>query len=230
MIRRGVLLGTVIVIILLGWLLRESVLFAVKEISIEGGERIKPEEVRSLIGIRVGENIFAADLRGAEKTLLRLPWIRRVRVRRALPSRIIVSLEERRPFAVVSFQDRYWWVDREGYLLERAEPQDADKPLLNNVGVRETERGKRLDDRSFTAFQALYRMDENFLDRFSQFSLQSEGSPELILRAKEGFEMRLDLKNLEDQLKLAGRLLTAIDGSHYLYIDLRFGDLVMLPR
>ncbi|MFQ6033296.1 MAG: cell division protein FtsQ/DivIB [Candidatus Bipolaricaulia bacterium] len=229
MSRRGVLFGTVIVIILLGWLLRGSALFAIKEISIEGGERVKPAEVQSLIGIRVGENIFAADLRGAEEALLRLPWVRRALVRRALPSRIIVSLEERRPFAVVSSKDRYYWVDREGYLLERANAPATDKPLLSDVGMSETERGPRLDARSLTAFQALYRMDENFLDRFSQFSLHSD-SPELILQAKEGFEVRLDLEDLAGRLELLERLLTVIDGSHYLYIDLRFGDLVMLPR
>lgn len=204
-------------------------LFAVKEISIEGGERIKPAEVRSLIGIRVGENIFAADLRGAEGALLRLPGVRRAKVRRVLPSRIVVSLEERRPFAVVSFQDRYWWVDREGYLLEEAQPQDVDKPLLSDVGASEAGRGRQLDGRSLRAFQALFGMDENLLDRFSQFSLQSD-SPELLLQAKEGFQVKLDLDNLAERLKLLQRLLTVIDGSHYLYIDLRFGDLVMRPR
>jgi len=72
-------------------------------------------------------------------------------------------------------------------------------------------------------------MDENLLDHFSQFSLQSD-SPELLLQAKEGFQVKLDLDNLAERLKLLQRLLTVIDGSHYLYIDLRFGDLVMRPR
>ena len=229
MSRRGVLLGAVVVIVLLAWFLRGSGFFAIKEISIEGGERVKPAQVRSLIGIRVGENIFAADLRGAEEALLRLPEVRRARVRRVLPSRIIVSLEERRPFAVVSLKDQYYWVDRQGYLLERANAPDASSPLLSGVEVIDTERGERLDARSLHAFQALFGMGEGFLDRFSKFQLQSS-SPELVLQAKEGFCVKLDLENLGERLKLLARLLTVIDGSHYLYIDLRFGDLVMRPR
>jgi cell division protein FtsQ len=214
---------------MLVWLLKGSTLFAIKEISIEGGEKVKPAEVLSLIGIRVGENIFAADLRGAEEVLLRLPWVHRAKLRRALPSRIVVSLEERKPLAVVSLGREYRWVDREGYLLDKASKSEINGPTLGGVGVIETDRGRRLDERSLHAFQALFSMGERFLAQFSGFRLQLD-SPELVLQAEGGFQVKLDLEDLEKRLELLAQLLAVVDGSHYLYIDLRFGDLVMLPR
>ena len=225
--KRGVLLGAIIVIILLAWLLRGSEFFAIKEISIEGGERVKPTEVKGLIGIRVGENIFAADLRRARQALLHLPWVRQAHLRRALPARIVVVLEERKPFALISLGDQYYWVDREGYLLDRA--SETEELFLSGVGVIETDRGPRLDERSRAALQALFGMDGRSLAQFTEFRLRS-GSPELVLHHREGFRVLLDLEDLGERLELLARLLTVIDGSHYLYIDLRFGDLVMLPR
>ncbi len=212
---------------MLGWLLAGSGIFQVKEISIEGGERVDPATVQDLIGIRVGESIFAVDLARAREALAGVRWIKRAQIRRILPSRIVVTLEERRPLAQVSLKGKYRWVDYQGYLLDRAVADAA--PFLSGAGIIETGGGPRLDDRSRQALQALWEMGEGFLDRFSEFHLQS-GSPELVLYAKGGFQVLVDLEGLKGRLKLLSRLLTVIDSSHYLYIDLRFGDLVMLPR
>jgi hypothetical protein len=124
-------------------------------------------------------------------------------------------------------EGKYRWVDREGYLLERA-PEDS-SPHLSGVRAIMTERGRRLDDWSLLALEALWEMGGRFLDQFSEFHLQSS-SPELVLHAEDRFQVLLDLEGLRGRLNILSRLLTVIDGSHYLYIDLRFGDLVMLPR
>jgi cell division protein FtsQ len=225
--RAVVLLGAVIGIAFVGWLLVGSSLFRIREISVEGGERVKPAEVRDLIGIRVGENIFKADLGRARQALLHLPWVREVQVRRTLPARIRVVIEERKPCALVVLGKERQWVDREGYLLEQA--VETTGPLLSGSRALETERGRRLDERSQIALQALCPLDEQFLAQFAEFQLQSD-SPELVLQAKAGFRVLLDLEDLGERLKLLERLLTKLKGSRYLYIDLRFGDVVLRPR
>lgn len=180
-----------------------------------------------MIGIRVGENIFLADLGRARQALLQIPWVRTVQVRRALPSRVRILIEERRPCALVALGKELAWVDREGYLLEKATEITA--PLLRGSRALETERGRRLDERSQLVLQALCPLGGQFLAQFPELQLQLD-SPELVLQAKEGFRVLLDLEDLSARLRLLERLLTELKGSHYLYIDLRFGDVVLRPR
>jgi len=225
-----------------GWLLLGSEYFAIKQIIIEGGERVQRarEDLRRLIGIRAGENIFMADLERARAALLRLPWVREVQLRRRLPSRIEILIEERRPFVLVSLADadtdeKLFWVDREGYLLEEAHPRSeadsADRLLIEGAQVVQTGRGPRLRGPGLEAVRALSGLDEAFLERFATLQLTEQG---LILTAREGFKVFLDPdlegSALTRELQLLERLLTVIDGRHYLYIDLRFGDLVLRPR
>ncbi|MCR4403686.1 MAG: FtsQ-type POTRA domain-containing protein [Candidatus Acetothermia bacterium] len=220
-------LGAVIGLALVSWLLVGSGLFRIREISVEGGERVKPAEVRDLIGVRVGENIFLADLGRAREALLRLPWVRTAQVRRALPGRVRVILEERKPCAVAALAKEQEWVDREGYLLEKA--PEGSGPLLRGSRALETTRGRRLDERSQLVLEALCPLGEQFLAQFTELQLQSS-SPELVLQAKAGFRVLLDLEDLGARLRLLERLLTELRGNDYLYIDLRFGDVVLRPR
>jgi hypothetical protein len=227
--KRLIFLGVIGLLALLGWTFLGSGLFRVREIIVEGGERVPPERVKELIGIRVGGNIFTAEVGRARRALLGLLWVREARVRRALPSRIIVQLEERKPALLIALGEERYWVDRDGYLLERAGPEAAG-PLLSGVKVLKTPQGwQRLDERSLGALQALLGMGEQFLAGFTSFQLEPR-SPELVLQARAGFRVFLDLEGLGERLQLLQRLLTALKGSNYSYIDLRFGDVVLRPR
>lgn len=235
------------------WLLGWSELFQIREISIEirsegegrngleGGERLrlKAEEVRELIGIKLGENIFRADLRGAQEVLLRHPLVREVAIRRALPGRVLVEVEEREPCLLVALGKDYYWADREGYLLGKAAETEIETgssippPFLFGARVVKTERGLRLCERGRLALWALCDpdLDRGVLARFSEIRLRSRSSsPELILQGREGFQVLLDLEDLWERLRLLSRLLTRLKGGHYLYIDLRFGDVVLRPH
>ncbi len=228
--KRLALLGAVGLLVLLSWTFLGSGLFRVREIVVEGGERVELERVKELIGIRVGENIFTAEVGRARRALLGLLWVREARVRRALPSRIVVQLEEREPVLLITLGDERYWVDRDGYLLEQAGPEASGPLLLSGVKVVKTPQGwQRLDERSLGALQALLELDEKFLAGFTEAHLNSS-SPELVLQGRAGFRVFLDLEGLGERLRLLQRLLTALKGSDYSYIDLRFGDVVLRPR
>ncbi|MGQ9477713.1 MAG: cell division protein FtsQ/DivIB [Candidatus Bipolaricaulia bacterium] len=227
--KRLIFLGVVSLLALLGWTFLGSGLFRVREIIVEGGERVSPERVKELIGIRVGENIFTAGVGRARRALLGLLWVREARVRRTFPSRILVQLEEREPVLLIALGDERYWVDRDGYLLERAGPE-ASGLFLSGVKALKTPQGwQRLDEKSLGVLQALLGLDEKFLAGFTEAHLNSS-SPELVLQGRAGFRVLLDLEGLVERLRLLQRLLTALKGSDYSYIDLRFGDVVLRPR
>ena len=75
-------------------LLLRSPLFPLQEIALQGQLRsaVRGDVEAALQG--VGGNFFAADLGAIRARLERVPWVRRVEVRRVWPERIEVKLEE----------------------------------------------------------------------------------------------------------------------------------------
>ena len=82
--------------------LRSAEHFNVKQIEVRGAFFLPAEEVRRLAGIKSGENLFDFRPRQIEKALTVEPWISRVRVRRLVPDRVTISIQEREPLAIVA--------------------------------------------------------------------------------------------------------------------------------
>lgn len=98
--------------------LTTSTRFAVSEVEVRGSTVLTPDEVRAVLPIKRGDNIFEAKTGAAERALLALPWVAGADVRRELPQRIVVELRERTPAAVVS-ADELYLVDAAGRPFKR---------------------------------------------------------------------------------------------------------------
>ncbi|HOX42620.1 MAG TPA: FtsQ-type POTRA domain-containing protein [Myxococcota bacterium] len=110
--------------------LRTSPALSVRCIEVHGATRTHREELLRLADLREGSNVFAVDLASAEERLLRHPWVRRAVVRRVVPDRLVVEIEEHQPAALVALEDLYV-ADSEGRLFKRLQPADGlDLPVL----------------------------------------------------------------------------------------------------
>ena len=85
-------------------LLYENPRFAIAQIVVENDGVLTGEQVKQLVGVQVGQNLLSVDLDRTRQTLEQVPIIRRVCVRRELPNRLIISVEER--MAVAQLQSR----------------------------------------------------------------------------------------------------------------------------
>jgi cell division protein FtsQ len=69
--------------------------FALRELTVQGElKRTTRAEIESVLEGRVDGNFFSADLAALRAALERLPWVRRVSVRRVWPGRLTVAFEE----------------------------------------------------------------------------------------------------------------------------------------
>jgi len=222
---RGLLLLAVLIGIIV-WLLPWNKYFAIKAIIIES-ERVGADTVKSLIGIEVGDNILRANLGAARRNLLALPWAREVKIKRVFPNRLKVIIKEREPFAIIFIPQRgYFWIDHEGYLLEEIKEKKAGL-FVSGVELVKEQTKERVTEVATAAIGDLFTQDKEFLERFTELRL---GKEEAVLLAHEGFQVKLPLENLGSSLRLLQRILRQIDGSKYRYIDMRFGDLILMPR
>src|SRR2546428_3194520 len=83
------------------WLLTTQ-RFAVTSVEVRGASRTSPEQILAVAAIPRGTNIFRLDTTGVTGRVESLPAVRRADVVRELPDRVVISVEERRPFTLVT--------------------------------------------------------------------------------------------------------------------------------
>lgn len=141
--RRLVWLLALVGVFFLPW--REYV--AIREIVVQGGERIEADRALQRLPFQVGANWLTADLATAERSLLELPEIRTAHVHRVLWGGIRVIVQEREPWVLVRVSDgTLYWSDNEGFLFARAQPPALFGPVFTGLETLETDGGLRLRD------------------------------------------------------------------------------------
>lgn len=103
-----------------GWgvyALLTSPVFLVKRITLEGNTHLQEESLRSYEG-QLTSNIFRLNLGEIRRDLLQEPYVKHAFLRRELPDRIYIRIEERVPYAMLRMKKQRVLVDREGRLLE----------------------------------------------------------------------------------------------------------------
>jgi len=114
-----------------------------KVLDIEGAHRVTRWEVEVLSGLQRGQNLLSTDLDAVAEGIRRHPWVDTVTVRRVLPDRLEVRIQEREAVALLSAGDLYY-VDRKGEAFKKVSSGDVlDYPVL--TGLQEAGALKRRD-------------------------------------------------------------------------------------
>jgi len=117
--------------------------FAITSLSVEGIRRLSREDVLSLAGAELGENIFSFDAQAAQAQLIRSPWVERAEVRRKLPSTIEISVREHQPAALLVALKKTFLVSEQGQVIKEASPGDPhDLPVITGISVAELRRDR----------------------------------------------------------------------------------------
>lgn len=111
------------------WLGR-SRLFSVRDIDMNRCAYVTREEVSGILSGAPQGNILSLSSEKIGRRLLSHPWVRGVSVRKALPDRLVVRIEERRPVAMINL-DALYYVDEQGAIFKRLTAYDPKNfPIL----------------------------------------------------------------------------------------------------
>ncbi len=88
--------------------------FALTELSVTAAERVPEAWVRARLAPLVGRNLLLLPLPEVDRALAGHPWIGSLSVAKALPSRLEVTVTQRRPAALVLRAGEPWFADAEG--------------------------------------------------------------------------------------------------------------------
>ena len=109
--------------------------FAVTTIEVRGNQHLTRDELVGTLPVRLGDNVFSADLDQIAGELRKNPWVAGADVRRELPHTIAITIREHEPAAVVQLGGLYL-VDADGHPFKRAElgaEDGAGLPIVTGI-------------------------------------------------------------------------------------------------
>lgn len=105
-----------------------TVFFNVKGVVVKGESRYSEEQILSICKFRKGDNILFIDTEKTEESIVSdLPYIAECKLKRRLPSTVVIEITEAVPLGVAVRADGGWSViSTDGKLLETVNPDEAD--------------------------------------------------------------------------------------------------------
>lgn len=105
--------------------------FHIRTVDIVGTQTVNSQEVRYLLGIAEDTSLLELDLPRIGDRLARHPLISRVTLRRKLPDKVIVTIQEHTPYFMVRAEEQPMVIDASGAVLRAFEADfDAHLPEL----------------------------------------------------------------------------------------------------
>ncbi len=106
--------------------------FALKEVVIEGHDRIKSSDILNTLGLEQKTPLFFLELKEIQGKTLKNPWVRSVAVQRQLPDTLYLRIVEKRPLALWKQEKgNPVMIDDEGELIHAPVPLEYENlPLI----------------------------------------------------------------------------------------------------
>lgn len=128
-----------------------SPIFNVKEIKVEGIQKISREEIVNLSKINIGENTFKIKNTIVTDGIKSHTYVEKVNIKRELPNAIKITIKERTPQYIIQIAEENAYIDLNGYILEIS-AENLDLPKIV---------GYKTDDNNIIDFQNTKKLAED---------------------------------------------------------------------
>ncbi len=132
--RRQVMVGAVLLVVAFGlYQLARSPLFGLSGVRVRGASATTRAAVLAAAGLHPGQPYLAIHPDEVRRRIEAVPTVAAVRVTRAYPSSLRITVTERRPTAVVSSGEGRWLVAADGTVLGQAAGPAPGLPFVSGV-------------------------------------------------------------------------------------------------
>jgi len=227
-----------------------SPIFQIKGIKISGNKKIQSQEVEGLIKEKINQrllffptkSIFLINSKKIVNSLLEnFPQVEKIKLKRKLPTTLIVEIKERSPLAIFCQEENCFFLDKTGTIFEEG-PEDGEEDksssspfaaardydlIIKSQNRKEISLGQEIiqEEKLISILEIQEKLKTNLKIVSKEFIIQN--GDRVNVKTTEGWEIYFDLKNsLDWQLtKLSLVLEKEIPPEkrgNLEYIDLRF--------
>lgn len=102
-------------------IIMKTPLFAVKSVEIQGNQLVSDETIANLSGLDIGNSIFNKTAASAQRSILSLPYISEVSVKKSYPSKVKITVSELNASYMLQLETRNVLIDKNGKSIKEAE-------------------------------------------------------------------------------------------------------------
>jgi cell division septal protein FtsQ len=184
--------------------LLEDPFFRVREVEVEGCQKIPRETILSLIQMERMPNLFKVKLKEVAKRLESHPWIDHVVVRKVFPNKVLIQIEERKPIAILQLGELYY-IDATGVIFSPVEDGDGyNYPFLTGLTRQALERDpaetKDLVMKALELLRTVEKEKVSPLEKISEIHMEKTFGIYCFTEA-EGIEVRMGWDHFGEKLK-----------------------------
>lgn len=193
--------------------------FFPKRISVQGNRVVPVSQILLRASIAAHENVWLQNMHAAANRIEAIPYVKSASIHRILPATVRISVEERRPFALVQFRGERVVVDHDLRVLQR-EDAALTMPLIAGKDVPAPQAGtfirdanvQRLRDDDEALVQAHVPVRSLHYDKFGDLVATTPGGIRLLLGDDADLSKKTELIDpIISQVSASGKRLAAVD-------------------
>jgi cell division septal protein FtsQ len=195
----------------------ENPRFTIAHIVVENDGAMTPELVMRFAGVRVGQNLMSLDLKQAQRNLAMIPLVRKAELRRLLPDRLFIRVEERIPVARLrmpakEFGEAIFLIDRSGVVMKPLRLNDGTVvqprmgeplPVLTGVSLADVRVGRPVEsDQIYLALELLERLEQSVAATLVEIEQVDLSRPrQLVVTTRPHAVVQFDGENMAQQAR-----------------------------
>jgi cell division protein FtsQ len=197
--------------------------FAIQQIVVDNSGELTPERVVQFAGVQIGQNLLSLDLGQVRNNLEMLPLVRAVEVRRMLPNRLFIRVDERIAMARLrvptrELVDSAFYIDRAGVVMKPVKLADGTVlqpqmprpvPTLTGVPFADLRVGRQVEsEQIYRALELLDKLDQAVAGSLIEVEQIDLSKPrQLVLTTRQHTQVKLDVEDFPQQLRRLGVIL-----------------------
>lgn len=112
-------------------LITQSKIFKTEKIELSGNKIFNDKQLLEIAGVKTGGNLLDIKIKQVQSRLANHPWIKTASVKRKLPGRLTIAIEEEKPVAKVKLK-KFFLMNNNGEIFKKFEKND---PILDIPAV-----------------------------------------------------------------------------------------------
>ena len=197
----------------------ENPRFAITQVVVENDGGLTAQQVMGLAGVAVGQNILSIDLAQVQRNLELVPIIRCVEVRRVMPAKLFIRINERIAVARLKAADAQLFIDRAGMVMTPLRLRDGTVvqpqapgalPVLTGFLPADVRVGKQVQtEQVYRALELLDKVQQAAAGSMMEIATVDISKPRhLTVTTKQNTQVKFDVTGFQQQMRRLSAIMT----------------------
>lgn len=207
-------------------------IWRIQAVVVNGAKMLSPDEVRTLAGIPLSENLFFTSFSRAKANLGKITAIEKASFYRMPPATVLINITERQPIATIVFSKKSIIIDKAGYIINRNAnltlnvPNRAELPVVTGISEKRILKADRIHETvSKIVAEIIFKLSPYLAS--GRIQLELGGLENISFLLDDLLRVKLGMaENVPRKMEVFEALLPVIAGkwSEVEYVDVRYPD------